>query len=120
MDNIESSLLQGEQCLVVNLDIQAAFDCLNNYSIIKAMRERNFPINIIGWYQQFLFNRISKTEINGIKSAVIPTKGTPQGSILALLCWNLVFDSFLKDLNYGPIKARSYADDASKANVNTQ
>ena len=50
VDDIESSLLQGEQCLVVNLDIQAAFDYLNNYSIIKAMRERNFSINIIGWY----------------------------------------------------------------------
>ena len=113
VDQIEHSILNGEYALCCSLDIESAFNNCGHDDIIAAMTEKQISPKIVGWYKQYLTQQVSKTNINGIKKAVKLTRSTPQGAVLSPLCWNLVFDSFIKDLNKGPIKVRCFADDAA-------
>ena len=114
VDDIESVILRGKEvALSVNLDICGAFDNIKYSSIIAAMVAKKFPNNIVNWYSQYLVNRKAFSSINEVSSSILITQGTAQGSQMAPMIWNLVFESFLKELNEGPIKARAFADDAT-------
>ena len=113
VDGIEQGILRGGYALVVNLDIQSAFDSLSFYCIIKAMKEKNVNPKIINWFTQFTFSRTAFTESNGVKCSIKVSKGCQQGSILSPTIWSLVFDSFLNEMNTNtPVKTIGFADDA--------
>ena len=113
VDQIESGILRNQLVLVANVDIASAFDSLTYESAIKAMRERKIPEKIIQWYKHFLESRTAYTVINDITRRVKVKRGTAQGGILSPLIWSLVFESFLKLFEKGPISVVGFADDAS-------
>ena len=77
------------------------------------MKERKFPNKIIKWYEHFLISRTAFTELNGITRQIKIKRGTAQGGILSPLIWNMVFESFLKIFEQGPISPVGFADDCS-------
>lgn len=99
--------------LNVNLDISSAFDSISYKSAINSMEERNISPKIVKWYANFLHNRTAFTNHNGIESWIKVKRGTAQGGVLSSLIWNLVFESFLKIFEKGPVRPIAFADDAS-------
>jgi len=108
---IEQGLNTGKFALGVFLDVQGAFDEINQDQAIKAMEERDFDSLISKWYNHYLQDRITKTDINNIQSTRHPTKGCPQGGVLSTLCWNIPFDELLKEVNTNGVKGIGFADD---------
>ena len=113
IDEIESGIYRSKYVLSVNLDIASAFDWVSYDAATAAMRERNISENIVKWYEQYLYNRTAFAVQYGHKSAIITRRGTPQGGILSPLIWCLIFESFIKIYDSGPIKNTSFADDCS-------
>ena len=111
---IESSILRKQLCLVISVDIQGAFDNLAFLAIKKVMVDNNYPPYMIRWYMNFLKNRISIAEVLGVKLAICPVCGTPQGGVLSSRIWNLAFDPLLKLLNQNsPCAPVGFADDGA-------
>ena len=111
---IESSILRKQLCLVISVDIQGAFDNLAFLAIKKVMVDNNYPPYMIRWYMNFLKNRISIAEVLGVKLAIRPVCGTPQGGVLSSRIWNLAFDPLLKLLNQdSPCAPVGFADDGA-------
>ena len=111
---IESSILRKQLCLVISVDIQGAFDNLAFLVIKKVMVDNNYPPHMIRWYINFLKNRISIAEVLGVKLAICPVCGTPQGGVLSSRIWNLAFDPLLKLLNQDiPCAPVGFADDGA-------
>ena len=103
VDQIESGILRNQLVQVANIDIASAFGSLSYESAIKAMREHKIPEKIIQWYKHFLESQTAYTVTNDITRRVKVKRGTAQGGILSPLIWNLVFESFLKLFEKGPI-----------------
>ena len=68
---------------------------------------------IIQWYKHFLECQAAYTVTNDITRRVKVKHGTAQGGILRPLIWNLMFESFLKLFEKGPISVVGFADDAA-------
>ena len=113
IDLIEKAMLKGRYALVTFLDIEGAFDNVSYESVDVAMVEKNVNPLIISWYLDFLHNRNISAEIAGIHWIRSLTRGVPQGGVLSPLAWNLVFDSLLKAVNFGPFLGIGLADDGA-------
>ena len=108
---IESAITRQQYALGVFLDISGAFDNVHLSAAKKAMEKRNFPPEIMNWYDQYLRNRYVTTTINNCSGKRRVVKGTPQGGILSPLLWNLVFDELLAIFDSGPVSITGFADD---------
>ena len=110
---IENSILRKQLCLVISVDIQGAFNNLAFLAIKKVMVDNNYP-PYIRWYMNFLKNVISIAEVLGVKLAIRPVCGTPQGGALSSRIWNLAFDPPLKLLNQNsPCAPVGFVDDGA-------
>ena len=68
--------------------------------------------DIIRWYKNYLTSRIAIVDIKGIKVTRNLHLGCPQGGVLSVIIWNLVFDRLLRFFDKGRLKCIGYADDA--------
>ena len=68
--------------------------------------------SIIRWYKNYLTSRIAIVDIKGIKVTRNLHLGCPQGGVLSVIIWNLVFDRLLRFFDKGRLKCIGYADDA--------
>jgi ribonuclease HI len=109
---IEQATLRRKFALGVFLDVAAAFDNISIDSILRAMRKRGINPQIITWYDHYIRHRTCNTTIKGIKLIRALLRGSPQGGVLSVLVWNLVFDELL-DLFKGLVKIFGFADDAA-------
>ena len=83
-------------------------------AIKKVMVDNNYPPYMIRWYMNFLKNRISIAEVLGVKLAIRPVCGSPQGGVLSSRIWNLAFDPLLKLLiQDSPSAPVGFADDGA-------
>jgi hypothetical protein len=112
VDKIEAGMLRKEYTLGVFLDIAGAFNNLSFESAIKSMRDRKFPLKIVDWYKNFLYNQESTYELNNNFYTRSLSKGCPQGGVLSPLVWNTNFDPILEELNVGLVKVIGFADNA--------
>ena len=119
VDMIESAILRPPNiALGAFLDVEGAFNHAHPLSITKAMIDKNFPVEIRLWYTHYQSNRLAETELLGFKSSRKLVKGIAQGGVLSSLMWNIIFDSFLNQINQsGPVKAIGYADDGALLTV---
>ena len=114
LNRLEKSVLEpGGVSLSVFLDVQGAFDNVNPYSAIKAMKKRGFPLKMISWYSGYLLNRLNLSKIKGVTNRRLLFLGTPQGGILSPLIWNIVIDELLQALDGHRTKACCFADDTN-------
>jgi hypothetical protein len=57
-------------------------------------------------------NRCAKIEVKGTKVERSLSKGVPQGGVMSPLCWNIIFDNMLKEINDNAVLGVGFADDA--------
>lgn len=126
-DSVESALAHDEYAMTAYLDLAGAFDNIHVSEIIKAMKEKRFPSVITDWADFYLQNRVSSITIKGNSATRTLNRGTPQGSVLSPLFFNMAMDGLLtkfgskKQANgllsarlgssTNPVKIIGYADD---------
>ena len=111
---IESALIKKQFALAVFLDVKGAFDHAQTKDMLKGLRDKNAPIEVIKWYEHCLNHRKITLDHQGHTMVKYPARGTPQGGVLSPVMWNVVFDSLL-DLfpEKGRVKIVGFADDGA-------
>ena len=113
VDKIESQILRGGYSLGVFLDCSGAFNKVKIQSLVKGMKRKNLPKEIINWYEDYLKHQLVTIELNGVSITKLLTRGIPQGGVLSPICWNIFLEELLLQINVArnPTEATAYADD---------
>ena len=112
VNDVERAVHNGQYMMAVSLDCSGAFDCIKFTSARKCMARKNFPTNIIQWYENLLSGRLVTASIQGENMSIVPARGSPQGGVLSPLVWNVIMDSLLTGvMERNPVKILGYADD---------
>ena len=109
----EKAIENKEYALGAFFDIQGAFDNAPSEVIIKALKNRECPEQIVNWTSQLLKTRKVMAAIGKTSMTVEATKGCPQGGVLSPLMWCLVVDDLLTKLNNKNIYTQAYSDDGT-------
>ena len=104
--------LSKPNAVAVTLDLEKAFELCNKDVMLEALVNKGIKGHILKWVKDFLSHRKSHTTYQGHSSSVVEfQQGTPMGSSLSPLLFNLVMERLL-DYPHGPnIHAICFADD---------
>lgn len=104
--------LRSRSGLVIFLDLEKAFELANPLAILETLAEKGIRGALLRWLEGFLTGRSAAVLYQGRKSSLHPhLQGTPQGSCLSPLLFNILMEQLvLQDYGAGA-KLLSYADD---------
>ena len=86
VENIRTSLDQGEFSIGIFLDFSKAFDTIDHNILLQKLNYYGFRGLTYEWIKSYLSNRLQKTNYNGtISEPEVITCGVPQGSVLGPL-----------------------------------
>ena len=108
---IERTLSRRQYAMGCFLDIQGAFDNVPVESIEKALIDRHVCSTVTRWLVSMLRQRRATSTVGCNTATVALNRGCPQGGVVSPLCWNLVVDSLLGELNDARLYSQGYADD---------
>jgi hypothetical protein len=97
--------------IIARLDIQGAFSSAWWPTILKGLREAEYPRNLYYLTEEYLKERKATITINNIRVEKKITKGCPKGSCCGTGLWNIQFDPLRRLLYTKHTKAVSFADD---------
>ena len=112
-NKIRDALQNNENCIVVYLDLKAAFDKVSHRGVLYKLAKLGIQGKMLRWYSNYFKNRkyvvrINKSHSDEENSSV----GVPQGAISSPLMFNV----FLHDMPTSEhISGYSYADDLTFA-----
>ena len=81
VNKIEKHILNGEHCMGVFLDIQAAFDSITPEHIKRALLKHGCHPDMVEWYYELLIHRNLKTTYGNFELEVTTNMGFPQGGV---------------------------------------
>ncbi|KAH7968811.1 hypothetical protein HPB52_011471 [Rhipicephalus sanguineus] len=97
--------------LLMSLDFHGAFDSVWHPLVLRYFRERALPSGLYHLLRTFLEGRSVFLQSHAGQVEANPTLGSPQGSPLSPLLWNVIIDSLLS-LSMPPgVLVQAYADD---------
>jgi len=105
----------GEDKYVLGLflDIKGAFDNAPWHLIVRQFERAGCEPWLLAMLDSYFADRSAEIIFRTDKVGKTLSKGCPQGSILGPLCWNMLFDTFLKLKWPQGVKLIAYADDAA-------
>ena len=111
--DVLEALDEGQACILVLLDLSAAFDTLD-HSILLRHLETNFGVtgNALSWFSSYLSDRYQSVIIDGELSR--PQKleyGVPQGSVLGPQLYSAYVKPLGDDIQHSGVANHLYADD---------
>lgn len=113
IDDMHKSLDKGQCCLLILLDLSAAFDTVDHKRLIRALQERAGAEEVVlQWFSSFLQNRTQSIKIKNFSSDPRPVhRGVPQGSVLSPQLFNIYMQPLTTILRKNNIPFHLYADD---------
>ena len=110
LDDVASSLNESKICLAAYLDVQKAFDTVNNNILLTKLRASGIGDNLCSLLQNYLSNRKQKTKLHNTVSDTKNIRiGVPQGSIIGPIMFIIYINDIPDVLNNS--EALMYADD---------
>lgn len=104
--------------MVVQLDVQSAFDSVNHLAIIRAILEMKLPGNLTRIISDYMMNRRITVRLGSSESTRMMTKGVPQGSCLGPHLYVIATNAMLMAVSARMERSKttrskitSYADD---------
>lgn len=113
LNKIEKGTTKGGYSMAIFLDCAGAFDNLSFAAAARALKIKKVNKTIATWYNNYLQNRVSSVELNGITREISIKSGCPQGGILSVLLWNICFDQLLSKFTTGRVRCIGFADDGT-------
>lgn len=113
-DIIDSSSRDAK--VILGLDLKKAFDNVKHEAILEELQAIGAGQKTYDYIKDFLTNRTAKIRYQDIESGVITlgSRGTPQGSVLSPLLFNLAMRGLPEKLKkIGNIHFSMYADDVN-------
>lgn len=80
-------------------------------TIENSMVDRGVDDSVAALVSFMLRNQAVEAEMGNTKVIAKPTKGTPQGSVLSPIVFNMTVDNLLNQLENTAVYAQTYADD---------
>ena len=106
----QKSLDEGEDTVVIALDISGAFDRVWHGGLTTKLQGLGIRGNLLDLITNYLHERSLSVVLNGRKSSERFIKASvPQGSVLGPLLWNVYFNDLLQLVP----QATAYADDCT-------
>ena len=103
----------GKQCLLVLLDLSAAFDTIDHHLLLNRLQSE-YGINgkALSWFSSYLADRTQRVYIKGTCSSDRNLQyGVPQGSVLGLILFTLYTEPISRIAMMHGIHHHKYADD---------
>lgn len=104
----------SEDSIVLALDVKKAFDTISHEAILEGLEAVGCGTRIYQYVRSFLRNRTATIGLGSTRSKpfVVPNRGTPQGSILSPLLFNLGMRKLALELDAKQaLGSAIYADD---------
>ena len=101
----------GHKVAMITFDIKGAFDNVSWTSIMRELDRLHVPTKLVNLIASYLRNRVVSCSFGGATASKSTSKGSPQGSVLSPLLWNIVMNSFLAKFSRPNSLAVAYADD---------
>ena len=109
---IEQRIMNGQYCLGVFLDIQAAFDSIDPLHIRRSLLNHGCPEDIANWYFNYLTYRVIKIQGREEEYTTIIKRGFPQGGVCSASFWAIAYNPAVNILNARGVTGQVYADDS--------
>ena len=88
---VRASLVNRKVNMTIFFDLKQAFDNVNHNLLLYKVAKAGINGRMIGWLEQFLYNRTFQYIIDNDRSEARPVKrGLPQGSALSPLIFNIM------------------------------
>ena len=110
--DISGALDRGSVCMMVLLDMSAAFDTVSHQILLEHM-ESDFSVtgNVLSWFRSYLSEREQCVIINGSKSKGLSLKhGIPQGSVLGPKLFSIYTSPLGKIIEKHELQYHIYTD----------
>ncbi|KAL9965909.1 hypothetical protein ACROYT_G029771 [Oculina patagonica] len=113
-NDILRAIDNGNEVLLVLLDLSAAFDTLDHDILINRLSTQyGFTGTVLDWFRSYLNDRSQKVVIGNTESKPQPlTSGVPQGSVLGPLLFALYFGPLQDVIKAHGLDCMMYADDS--------
>ena len=112
IEEIYTSLDQGNYAVSIFLDLSKAFDTVNDSILLSKLLFYGIQNPYINWFKSYLNKRKQRVFVNGTTSDTMPiSSGVPQGSILGPLLFLIYINDFTQASNF--FSMRLFADDTS-------
>ena len=108
---ISNNILSRNFVMVLSFDISSAFDHSWHPPIVNELIKNKCPLNLLRLVESFLTSRSSVIRVGSATAESQIFRGTPQGSILSPLLWNVGFNTIFDVSLFGVYKKIAYADD---------
>lgn len=106
------SIVKGRKAVAIFLDIEKTFELASLISILAALANKGVSGSLLRLIRDFLDKRSAGVRFQGhtSPSAEMET-GTPQGSILSILLFNILVEGIVDTPTAPNVKILSYTDD---------
>lgn len=113
-NDILLALSERKACLLLLLDLSAAFDTVEHTALIDVLRELGLTEKVLAWFMSYLSNRTQQVRVGDHFSSLQPLKsGVPQGSVLGPVLFTLYTASLGRLIESFNLNYHFYADDSS-------